>query len=589
MARPAQSTRYIVALGILLISALAGCTQDQESVPVTAEAPALAQATRTPLPLPAEETPTYPQQVTQSALQAIRERGELRAGVLYNDPPFTSLADNGDLQGYEIDILRRIAELWNIDVTFVQVTRQTRIPMLESGEVDLLAGSIPHRRDLGAYLEFSDPIFRSGYGLLVRADSAIDGLEDLAARPVGFISDEANALLSEQAAVLGIGLDARPYTSLDEAELALAGDGDASIPPIIDALVARRETLMLLASAHRDLELLAAPLSPASSAFAFRRGDTPLRDALNLGLQQVAAEGKLSDAFQYNLYGYPADIFPIYPGQVKYTFETLPADITGRESALARIRRGEPLRIAGLDLSQEPALFDSQPIIDGYNRAVINEMARRWGSPVTELPDSTGQKAYEMLVSGQADVAVGLTRELTYLGDVAFSEPYYQIGLRVIHQNEVALFGIGDLEFKPSMAAPPLDISESLIRDNNVFPSIKTAETFEEAYRQLSLFTVWAVVGDEYALYLMGQADENLELIGQRYRPRNRVMAVPSTDADLLALVNYTLQDMALDGTIDRLRDQYFRPYVPEDEELAPLDSMQIWPGISTYLGVGGY
>jgi ABC-type amino acid transport substrate-binding protein len=179
-------------------------------------------------------------------------------------------------------------------------------------------------------------------------------------------------------------------------------------------------------------------------------------------------------------------------------------------------------------------------------------------------------------------------RDLTRLGSAAFTDPYYQVGLRMVHQDAVVVAGIADLEFKPSLAAPPVDISESLIRDNNVFPSVTTAQTFEEAYRRLSLFTVWAIVGDEYALTLITQADENIVPVAARYRPRNRAMAVPALDTDFHALVNFTIQDMASDGTLARLQEAYFGPYIPPDEQLEVFDVIDIWPGDGSYLGVGG-
>ena len=65
-------------------------------------------------------------------------------------------------------------------------------------------------------------------------------------------------------------------------------------------------------------------------------------------------------------------------------------------------------------------------------------------------------------------------------------------------------------------------------------------------------------------------------------------MGLPRHDPDFLSLVNFTLQDMYQDGTLDELRRQYFGPYQPPDTELEPLQ-MEVWPGDGSYLGIGQY
>ncbi|MGF1507481.1 MAG: hypothetical protein ACFB51_20505, partial [Anaerolineae bacterium] len=61
---------------------------------------------------------------------------------------------------------------------------------------------------------------------------------------------------------------------------------------------------------------------------------------------------------------------------------------------------------------------------------------------------------------------------------------------------------------------------------------------------------------------------------------------LPAADSDFQALVNFTLQDMAQDGTLEELAVRYFAPYRPEDEEIETF-SPEIWPGEGGYLGFG--
>jgi ABC-type amino acid transport substrate-binding protein len=200
-----------------------------------------------------------------------------------------------------------------------------------------------------------------------------------------------------------------------------------------------------------------------------------------------------------------------------------------------------------------------------------------------------GEAGQNLLESGQVDLVVGVRPDRALIGRFALSQPYYQRGLRLIHMRDVTVFGVGDLEYKPSMAAPHLDISQDIIEDNNGFPQISLADTYTAAFESLINRGVYAVVGDEFSLVLMSRADDRIQVVTTRYRPTDYVMALPSADSDFLALVNFTLQDMQADGTIALLQQQYFAPYMPKDDgdELEEF-SIELWPGDGSYLGFGG-
>ncbi len=578
--RQAVTLIKIVAVMALAL-VLGGCGGDSNGEPIPTMSPTVAPTPTSPPPRHGDiyETPV-PAPVSESALVEIRRRGEVRVGVLYNYPPFGVLSDNGQVHGYEVELVRQIAELWGVEATFVQVTRQTRLPLLYNGDIDLIAAAMPHRRELEQFVEFSDTTFLSGYGVLVLADSPISSVADLGGKVVAAVGDEAQTALSERSAQLGISPVIQPFGTVEAAVAMLTQQQ-------VSAVVSRREDLMLPASSDGGLQILGELVSSEPYAFAVRRGDTPLRDLLNLTLQQLAGEGRLGEIFSSNFYGYPSDLFPTMPGEPAYTFGTFPTEISAMPSVVERIQRGEALRVAGLDLSATPALFDGQLIVDGYNRAIINEMARRWNVPIVEIPQSVGEQGLNLLRGGQADLVVGVRPNQALIGQVAFSQPYYQRGLRLIHMQDVRVQGIGDLEFKPSVAVPPLDVSEDIIRDNNDFPDIQTTESYEEAFRALVSRSAYAVVGDEFALILMSQADAAITVYDALYRPVNYVMVLPNYDVDFLALINFTLQDMKADGTLDALRQQYFGPYLPEGEILEPFP-LELWPGDGNYLGVGG-
>lgn len=573
--------RLLVSLWLAAAVLLAGCGPGAEPETPPAEdaaetitpTPALtATPTRNPVPVALGEETPVPDIPAESALVRIRDTGEVRVGVLYNDPPLGYLADNGTVMGYEAALVRKIAERWDVEVVFVQVTRQTRLPMLYSDEVDFLAAGMTHRRDLEPHLEFSQTIFRGGIAVAVREGTeaelgAVGGLG-----PVAAVGEDAQAAVRA-----ALGVEPVPHAHLEDAVAALVSEEVA-------AVAASRLDLMLPAQSNDAVALLEGVLAEEPVAFAVRRGDIPMRDLLDLTFQQIVAEGELGELFSQNFYALPADVFTALPGEAAYDFGSMPDEMGGDGAVLARIRRGEALRVAGLALEDEPQPFDAQPILDGYNRALVNELARRWNVPIEEIPDSAGQGGVERLQAGEADLTVGVRAELGLIGQVALSQPTHTRALRLIHLDDVRVANVLDLETKPTGAVEPVALSRDLVEDNNTAPRVSDYESLEEAYDALQDRSLYAIVGDEYALALMAAEDEAIVMDESAYRPREYGIAVPRRDTEFLTLVNVTLQDMLLDGTLDRLQEEYLLPYLPEGGELEPL-ALEIWPGEGDPLG----
>jgi polar amino acid transport system substrate-binding protein len=518
------------------------------------------------------------QPVTQSGLLRIRERGEIVVGALFNYRPLSFLADNGQMHGYEVAVIQKMAESWGVDVRFVQVTRQTRLRMLSSGEVDVLIGAVSHRRELEQFADFTDPVFLSGYVVVTRADSGSEIAAALGSGPVAVLPGQTGPDIAVELQRRGLSPALEMASSVDEALAALSSSS-------VSAIVGRREDLMLTASTTQDIQMLEEFLVEEPYAFAVARGDAPLRDLINQTLYVLVSSGDIGTLFANNLYGQTVDSFPQRSGEPAFEINSFPAAMPAGETVMARLRRGEAMRVAGFALSPGESPYDSQPIVDGFNRAVVNEMARRWNVAVTGVPSSTGALGLTLLATGQADLVVGLRPDLSLYGQVAMTQPYYSRGLRVIHLQDVPVLSVADLELKPVAVVEPADDASDLVDDNNSFPQIQRLPGLDAALAALQGRGVYAIVGDEFTLSLMAQSDPRIRFVDQRYRSTEHVMGTPLWDSEFRTLVNFTIQDMAADGTLANLYGQYFGPYLPPGTE-ALLPHILIWPGDGTFLTV---
>lgn len=117
-------------------------------------------------------------------LQAVNDRGALRCGVNGQLEGF-SFNDGGTYTGFDVDFCRAIAAAIFDDpeaVEYVDLTAETRFTALQSGDIDVLIrnGTWTASRDGELGLQWTQTTYYDGQGLLVRADSAFQTIEDLA-------------------------------------------------------------------------------------------------------------------------------------------------------------------------------------------------------------------------------------------------------------------------------------------------------------------------------------------------------------------------------------------------------------------------
>jgi len=100
--------------------------------------------------------------------------------------PFSFIDSSGKPEGYAIDICLKIAEeiktqfkLDKLDIKYVPITPQTRIPVIANGTANAECSSTTITTGRMKQVEFLTPNFITGTKLLVRKGSGINKIEDL--------------------------------------------------------------------------------------------------------------------------------------------------------------------------------------------------------------------------------------------------------------------------------------------------------------------------------------------------------------------------------------------------------------------------
>jgi ABC-type amino acid transport substrate-binding protein len=572
-AAPPVSTRSPAAQGLMLVSAprLQGPTATPDlpaTLPVPTPVPASANAQATPRP-------------TVSALQRIRDEGVLRAGVLYNSAPMSSLSERGVVVGYEADLARAIAADWDVEVQFVQVTRQNAVAMLLAGEVDILMASIVHRRDAENELAFSHTYFAGGQYFVVTEDSPIQTVEALSGLRVGLAQGTASERALGQAISRGrLNVIPELYLTSEQAIGAL-GSGEVS------AILADRVQMISMKARVSTLRSLDQPLESEPFAVAYRRYDDPLGYMLDRSLQRAYADGTFDNLRRT---WFPSVTFsmalPVWEDvdedeRVLADFDTT---LPYPESVItSRILNGQSIRVAGLSL--DPQLSGLNAILEQFYRALIENMAARWGTPVEFVPGSAAN-ASDLVASGQAELAIGVAPRWIGPFEVAFSAPLIAHGDRLMVTANSDIEGFTDLRggrwvgifaSEPGAADRVNALAESVNTAVNIFTIINDGDA---VYSLTVEQNVDVVFGDSLRLLSqVASSAESVRLTERWYSNEYFAIAMQRRDPNLRSLVEVTLQQMAKDGTFERLWMEHLTT--------GEVQRFEQWPGTDgSFMGV---
>ena len=235
-------------------------------------------------------------------LARIEAEGVMRAGTRASAPPFARKMENGNFEGFSVDLLEEIrasvetAVGRSIALELREVTPADRLERVAAGELDLVCGITTPTWDREALVDFSVPFFRDGTRILIYRERATGGV-DLGRIDIGVVEGTTTVTIISEALPTA---NLRLYPSMQDAMAGLAAGevhGVANIGITLLGLAAsaepRRSVVLLPRTYALAMETLACVLP---------QDDSPWRDVVNRVLIDLFAGVEDSNSRYDELY-----------------------------------------------------------------------------------------------------------------------------------------------------------------------------------------------------------------------------------------------------------------------------------------------
>lgn len=237
-----------------------------------------------------------------------------------------------------------------------------------------------------------------------------------------------------------------------------------------------------------------------------------------------------------------------------------------KDETWARIQEEGLMRV-GMDASWPPFEFvDDDGQIVGLDVDLARAIGQRLGIEV-ELVNVGFDSLYDALYVGRFNAIVSaLPYDPLLYGDVAYSISYFNAGqVLVVRSDETEITEVKDLSSKKLGVelASEGDVVSRRLQKRIEGLSLQTYITPDDVLRALKEGEVEAAIADAVSAYQFIATEGGVQVVGDPLTDELYVIAVRLDSPLLLKAINEALVEMREDGTLERLREKWFRKGQP--------------------------
>ena len=219
--------------------------------------------------------------------QASGEKQKLIVGFDAEFPPFGFIAEDGSYDGFDLAMAKELCSRLGWDFEAVAIDWDTKDAELKAGSINCIWNGFTYTGREEEYT-WSDPYVENKIVLVVKADSGITSMADLAGKTV----------MAQAASSAVDAIEANEDFKSSLKEVVELGDYNMGFMELaqgsVDAVAADMGVAAYqMASNEGDYVILDDAVSTEQYAIGFLKGNTELRDAVNAELLKMAEDGTM--------------------------------------------------------------------------------------------------------------------------------------------------------------------------------------------------------------------------------------------------------------------------------------------------------
>ena len=203
-------------------------------------------------------------------------------------PPFDTVDENGNIIGFDMDLMNAIAEDQGFKVEYVDMEFDSLIPAVEAGNADIItAGMNADDPERQAKVDFSNTYYDSALVVVVKNDNEdITSIDDLT--PDMKVASQIGTTGADQVDEL--------FANGKIAESVILNGFDTCMLQLINGDIAAVIIEKPVAQAYMNkqpdkVKMVGEPLNAESYGFAVQKGNSELLEKINTGLQNMIDNG----------------------------------------------------------------------------------------------------------------------------------------------------------------------------------------------------------------------------------------------------------------------------------------------------------
>ncbi len=224
----------------------------------------------------------------QTTLEQVKEDNTLVVGMSADYKPFEFQDKDGNIIGFDIDILKAITEKLGVELELVNTGFDGLIPGLNSKKYDIIMSAMTITEKRKEAVNFSAPYFDASQVVAVKAENdEITGVADLNDKIIGVQLGTTGDL---EASKLDSLKEIKRFDVIPEAFIALKNGQ-------IDAIVNDLPVTKAYVDENPDVKIVGEALTVEQYGIAFRKDDQKLLAEINQALAGIKTDGTYQEVY----------------------------------------------------------------------------------------------------------------------------------------------------------------------------------------------------------------------------------------------------------------------------------------------------